>query len=222
MTHDELLNAIFEGKRPALYAQMADWIKASRRYKAFAETYQGKIRKKLRNAADAEYLLDVACELEAAYRLLQDPHSDVTYEKYNADKRRGPDFTVTYRTSTVFNLEVTRLRPALPAELAPRLGEILFEKLGQMPPGMINVLLISGTGDEVAIGEAVRSLKLLADQKQEHIFTRRGFKDAKDFLNQLARLSAVLLREGEQSALWLNPVAKHPLPKPVATLLRRS
>lgn len=221
MTPDELLRAIFEGKRPALYAQMADWVKASRRYRAFAENYRDKIRKKLRSAADAEYLLDVACELETAYRLLVDKRLEVTYEKYAAEKQRGPDFTVAYRVNTLFNLEVTRLRATAPAELVPKLAETVCEKLGQMPPGAANVLLIVGTDDAAAIADAVKALKLLADQKQEQVFTRRDFKNARDFLNQLARLSAVLLRDGEQTALWHNPTAKHPLPKDIANLLLR-
>jgi hypothetical protein len=51
-TVDELLDYIFEGKKPALYPEFERWIRGSRRFKAFATTFRSKIRSKLKTARD--------------------------------------------------------------------------------------------------------------------------------------------------------------------------
>lgn len=49
---DDLLNAIFDGEKPPLYAEFETWARESRRFKAFAITYASKIRAKLKNVRD--------------------------------------------------------------------------------------------------------------------------------------------------------------------------
>jgi sarcosine oxidase gamma subunit len=79
------------------------------------------------------------------------------------------------------------------------------------------------------LAAAGKQIKLLADQKQEAFFTRRGFASAADFLRQYAKLSAVIARRTDGAArqseallLWLNPNARHPLPKDIQTALERA
>ena len=52
MTIAELINAIFETQVPFWQDQFEEWVRSSRRFRAFAETYRDKIRKKLRNVRD--------------------------------------------------------------------------------------------------------------------------------------------------------------------------
>jgi len=113
MIVDELLKHIFSGgdlSSPAF----SRWIKSSERFKVFAEKYRNKIRKKVtgaqKDSVPDEKLKDVLFELEMAYLMLKDGRFlEVEYEKYREENERGPDFTVTYETGTVFNVEVRRI-----------------------------------------------------------------------------------------------------------------
>ncbi|MDP9484068.1 MAG: hypothetical protein M3P84_12705, partial [Chloroflexota bacterium] len=89
--------------------ELREWLAASARFRAFAEAHRDKIRKKLRTAAGTDALRDVRAELRVAWLLLSDPRIELAFEAYGSG-RGGPDFTVTYRGTGSFNLEVTRLR----------------------------------------------------------------------------------------------------------------
>jgi len=137
---DELLAYGRAGAPPHTLTPLDRWLRNSPRFAAFAETYRDKIRKKLRAARDDEGLRDVLCELETAYCLLREPRFDVAYEAHAITKTRAPDLTLTYRTHTVMNVEVARVRSqtALDAE---RLLNLVCGKLGQMLAGSVNVLV---------------------------------------------------------------------------------
>src|SRR5881394_122389 len=107
---DELLDSIFDDKRPTFYADVASWLRDSRRFRAFVVTYRTKIRAKFKNARDDGGMNDVRAELATAALLLRDEQFTLEYEKYTAAKLRGPDFTVTFKTHTPFNIEVRRIR----------------------------------------------------------------------------------------------------------------
>ncbi|MDE3229532.1 MAG: hypothetical protein KGO05_06600, partial [Chloroflexota bacterium] len=144
-----------------------------------------------------------------------------------AEKQRGPDFTVTFKGHIVFNIEARRLRAPI---TAGRLGDAICGKLGQMPPSAINVLLV-GMDDSAAAspdGPAImRALIRRAEARRDDYFAERGFRDARDFLRALQRLSALLLcpawdaTPAPSPALWLNPQARFPLPTDAQKLLRR-
>ena len=85
---DDLLAYLFDGSEHVLYAQVESFIRASRPFRAFAETYRDKIRKKLRIAKDAEGLQDLRLELEIAYLLVQERKFKVEYEKHGVGKQR--------------------------------------------------------------------------------------------------------------------------------------
>ncbi len=222
----ELLAAIFGSETHLLREACAEWIASSRPFRAFLEANAGKIRKKTRQASDVESLRDLLLEIDAAYHLLADRRVALVYERYLADKMRGPDFTVTYKGHIVFNVEVRRLRA--PSQAA-KLGEVICEKLRQMPSNAINVLLI-GAGPSASVDlDSAATIKLLiqrAEARQADFFIERGYRDARDFLRALQRLSALLLRAnwGEASpssaALWLNPQASRPLPADAQKLLQ--
>lgn len=221
MTASEVLEAIFESERHTLYPTLAAWIKGERRYRAFAERYRGKMRSKLRNATGQEATADLRFEFEVAYWLLQEPRFEVAYETFEA-RQGGPDYTVSYRVNTRFNVEVRRIRRAEAGdERVRKLVETLTDKARQMPPNAINLLVVSdgsAAGDDVAAAGTI--LRLLAERKNEEFFTNRGYKSAADFLKQYRQMSAVLMK-AESGAVWLNSLAKHPLPKDVALALER-
>lgn len=101
--------------------------------------------------------------------------------------------------------------------------------LGQMLPGMINVLAItthSSTHDELDLEQALDSLGERAANGDDQFFINKRFRGTADFITQLERLSGILLvgayfpvRSGP-TVLWSNNKAKFPLTKDVGNLLQ--
>lgn len=227
MTDSELLATIFGGEHHPLREACAGWMVSSRPFRGFLEENAGKIRKKARQAGDAESLRDLQLEMRAAYHVLADRRVALTYERYLAEKQRGPDFTVTFKSHIVFNVEARRLRAPV---TDGRLTEAICGKLGQMPPSAINVLLVGldPGGPTEPNGHAImRALILRAEAKRDTFFAERGFRDARDFLRALQRLSVLLLCPAWDASpppspiLWLNPQARFPLPPDAQKLLCR-
>src|SRR6185369_2610002 len=103
---------------------------------------------------DENGMNDLRAELETAALLLREERFTLEYEKYAALKQRGPDFTVTFKTHTPFNVEVRRIRSLeLDDENAEaRIGKlmsVLCEKVRQMPPSIVNLLwLVPASGED--------------------------------------------------------------------------
>jgi hypothetical protein len=226
-TLDDLLDTIFDRRQPPLRAELAAWLRDSRRFLAFVSAHQTKIRAKVKNAADEAAGQDVRAELATAALLLSEERFSLEYEKYAAAKQRGPDFTVTYRTHTPFNVEVRRLRAAeREAGDAPwqnKLMAVLADKVGQMPPSSVNLLWLVAPGElsQADLAAAVARLRQLAESKTEAYFTRRGYASAAAFLRQLRQLSAVVLAQPGQKTTWLNPIARHKAPSEIITAIQR-
>jgi hypothetical protein len=229
MLIDELLSYLFEGQPHILTSPMAAWLTDSRRFAAFVNTFSSKIRKKIRATQGTESLLDLQLELETAYLLLREPALSVVYEPLPIRQSRGPDFAVSYTTSTNFMLEVTRLRTT--QDIEERLADMVCSKLGQLPPQRSNVLLV-GVETMSITQETLRAVMLRLQQRVERADTsfvqRYGFLDRADFFQHYLRLSELLMRgsnlqaAGEALISWLNPQAKYPLPGKVRTALYRS
>ncbi|HLJ81815.1 MAG TPA: hypothetical protein VKT52_10040, partial [Ktedonobacterales bacterium] len=117
----------------------------------------------------------------------------------------------------------------------------LCDKLRQLPPSVSNVLVIYSTSGESGeerqrapfdVGAATAQLRSAAERKDEAFFTRRGLDGARDYLRQLPKLSAVVVRGGEETvsdgaaplamASWMNPQARHPLAPDLRNALLRS
>jgi hypothetical protein len=225
---DDLLKHIFDGKKPALYPEFEGWVRGSRRFKVFATTYRDKIRAKLKNARDEGGMKDVRAELETAALLLREERFTLEYEKYAATKQRGPDFTVTFKTHTPFNIEVRRIRSLEldDADAEARIGKlmaVLCDKVGQMPPTIVNLLWLIPEHEvsEADLTRAVTTLRQLAERKAEDFFTRRGFESAADFLKRYRQLSGIILRQSGESVLWLNSLAKYKAPPEIMTAIQR-
>jgi len=226
---DDLVAYLFGTGHSSLADEAGPWVAASPRFRAFAETYRDKIRKKARGVRDEEGRRDLKFELAIAVRLLAERRFALEYESYGAG-RRAPDFRVTFRSQVRFNVEVRRLRRRAPTPDAPsdpaRLVRAVCDKLGQLPPAMINVLVLGAEGPSSAadaLAPAMLRLQDRAAQKDEVLFLQRGFAGARDFLRKYQRLSGAMCLAGEPGALraslWRNPQARHPLPANLARAL---
>lgn len=216
---DELLDYIFDGRKVAFYPEFEGWLRESRRFRAFVTPYRSKIRAKLKNTRDADGLADLRAELETAALLLRDTRFTVEYEKYAPLKQRGPDFTVLYRANTPFNVEVRRVRAIDFADeddnaRAGRLIGVMMDKVGQMPPGILNLLWLVAeseiTSDDLA--RMTNELRRLVERKDDGFFTRHGFDNAADFQKQYARMSGMVIRYSGINFCRPNPMARQKIP----------
>jgi hypothetical protein len=219
-TVERLARDLFDRLEEPLAEEVAEWLAASPRFRAFAEAHRDKIRKKLRGASDVEARRDVRSELSVARLLLADRRITLAFEAYGSGKG-GPDFTVTLGGERPFNLEVTRLRGA-PA--ATGFTRSLLTKLRQLPPGTPNALLVAIEGQDagaIDLAAATRALRARADGKDEAFFARQGFDGTRGFYDRFLRLGAVfVLCEGAigdaRTALWTNRSARIALPQRAA------
>ena len=225
---DDLLNSIFDGTNRALYRDFEGWVRSSRRFKAFATSYRTKIRAKLKSVRDAEGMQDLRSELETAVLLLREERFTLEYEKYAASKQRGPDFTVTFKTHTPFNVEVRRMRgPELvEGEAEARLWKLLAvvsDKVAQMPPSIVNLLWLAPEREasEADLDDAMAVLRQLGERKADAFFAHYGYDSAADFLKQYGRLSGIVLRRSRGDVVWLNPLARHKVSPEILTALQR-
>jgi hypothetical protein len=240
MPTSDLLPYIFSNTRLPLAVEFRRWVEGSPRFRVFAETYRDKIRKKVRGITEAEGYRDLQAELATAYFLVGVRRFVVEYEKYGVGKQRGPDFSVTYKTHVRFDVEVTRLRGTAVGGAGGEAGKVantLCAKLAQLPPSMMNVLVLvvdegvfsgdetlAGSGEVVESGlrSAVALVQERAERKDEEFFVRRGFVGVRDFHRYYGRLSAIRLVAPEgPPVLWVQPQARHPLPVDLANILRR-
>ncbi|HLK61303.1 MAG TPA: hypothetical protein VKU00_32435 [Chthonomonadaceae bacterium] len=211
--------------------RITTWITQSRRFYAFALDNRSKIRKKLRTAVTPESLQSTLLELEVAHYFLADRRCLVEYERYGLGKGRSPDLTVTFRARTLLNLEVTLVKDPTPEtpQWEGKLIGIVCDKLGQMPPESLNVLVASAergslTLEEVA--QAMQRLKERIEKREGELLSRWGFAVPADFFKQFQRLSGIVVwqREehamGEGKGLWVNPQARRPLPTEIVALLK--
>jgi hypothetical protein len=210
---------LFGADQVWLAAEVGPWLATSPRFRAFAEAYRDKIRKKVRGLRDDESRRDLAFELAIARRLLTERRFAVEYESYGADVR-APDFRVTFRSRVRFNVEVRRLRRSTPSPGAAAgqssLIRAVVDKLGQLPPAMINVLILGSDGGSSGAETLVPAMLWLqerAAQKEDALFVERGFTGSRDFLRHYQRLSCALWLVdepgGPRATLWRNPQARH-------------
>ena len=245
MLTDELLVHIFDGRPHILSDVMVEWLAASRRFTAFVNTFRDKIRKKLRVTQDQESILDLRLELETAYLLLQEPRLSLEYEPPQSDKKRSPDFAVTFTTSMTFMVEVTRLRAdqksayvdpggetraQTPNTMQERLADGLCSKLSQLSPQRSNILLIGVDALNLTQAE-IHAMMLRLQQRVERndaqFLQRYSFRDRAQFFNHYQRLSEVLVRSSDfdgsgATIAWINSQARYPLPGKVRTALYRT
>ncbi len=234
MLTDDLLVSLFDGQPHVLAPLLADWLAASRRFAAFVSANETKIRKKLRSTRDPEALRDLQLELETAYLLLRERTLSLVYEPQPGKLGRHPDFAVSYTTSLVFMVEVTRVRGGRASAAADAnasgLYDMICSKLRQLAQHSCNLLVV-GIQAELPDASELRSAMLRFQQRaaanDTAIVQRPGFRDRSEFFQYYYRLSGILMRRaplqlGDPIVVWDNPQGKYPLPSRVRTALSRS
>jgi len=217
---EALLGYLFLADQQDLASEVRGWLVGSRSFRAFAETYRDKIRKKARGTRDDEARRDLGFELAVAALLLGERRLGLEYEPYGVGKR-APDLRVTFR-SLRFNVEARRLRGSAGAA---RLARTVCDKIGQLPTSMINVLVLGTETPATAarvLGEATGWLQEHAADGDDAAFRERGFTGVRDFLRHYRRLSGVLWLDqngAPPAELWTNRSARHPLPAELAHAL---
>lgn len=221
---NDLLDTLFAGA-PELREWCERWSAASPRFPAFLDQHHDKIRKKLRSLADSDGRRDLAAELLTAACLLSEPKFTLTYEPYAASKIRGPDFTALYKSHTPVSVEVKRIR----GQTQPgKWADVLCDKLRQLPPSVMNALVIYGepAADARApfdVAGAMSRIRAAAESKEETFFTRRGLEGGRDYVRQSLKLSGLFYRAGGAPLVgWSNPQARHPLSADLRAALARS
>ncbi len=217
------------GSAELLSGELLRWMEASSRFTTFVETYRDKVRKKIRSSPEPESLLDLRSELETAYRLLCDRHFALIYEPYASAKKRSPDFSVSYRANLLFNIEVARLRVEEPevgrmdfSRKEGRILRIFLYKLGQMQPGVPNLLAVHTHVDLVAalnLNRLMRAVKLKVEGKDASFYALSRYPNPAAFYKDFLHLSGIVLWASAPAALapqvWPNKQSRPGLPEKV-------
>ena len=227
--HSQEISSYILGSEPhPLTMALSSWL-SSPRFAAFAELHRDKIRKKVRSRTDDESLADLRAELGIAALLLRDKRVVLQYERYYAERLRGPDFSASIGDGRRFDVEVSRLRGQADATPVYRLAGTLCDKVGQLRPGLVNIIAVVCDTPSIAPttpAEAARQLMERATNRDEGFFARHGYRDLRDFHRDYLRLSAVLIRyiaadgSGSTITIWANPQTRQPLPPEMVALLR--
>lgn len=105
-------------------------------------------------------------------------------------------------------------------------GDAICDKIEQMMPNMINILVISTNSSSHEwrnLLEAIYSLKTLIHENNESFFIRKGFHGISDFIEKSKKLSGILFRsiwldsKHERNRLWLNNQAICEIPEEIQT-----
>jgi hypothetical protein len=227
MTARELIEYLRADSERDSFSPLDGWIAESRRFRAFAENNRSKIRKKIRTAAIPEGSRSVMLELEVARRFVEDRGCEVDYERFGQGTVRGPDLSVIFGGRTVVNLEVTQVQlpGGEPSACEEKLTRVVCHKLGQMPPGELNVLVLAAEGAAVKMEDvtaAMKRLKERVERRDGELLARIGFAEPAEFLKSFRRLSGIMVWPHEpstRSVLWLNPEARPAISAPVAARL---
>jgi hypothetical protein len=220
-----LVDELLGGAAHPLAGELGGWFEDRGRFRAWAEANGPKIRKKVRGAGtDPGSLEDLRAELAVAWRLLADRRMDVAFEAYGSG-RGGPDFTVTYRATTRFNVEVTRLRGEPDGDA---LASVVLGKLRQLPPSVANVLVLAvgRPVDGDAMATAVAALRSAADAREARILARAGVVSSRAFYDRFLRLGAAIAwsdaAPAPSAAAWPNPGARISVPPPALRALTQA
>ncbi len=240
MSIDELLLQVVGDDPHTLAPLLRQWMATSRRFRAFAEQYQTKIRSKLRSPTDRESLQDLLLELEIARWLLQEKRFQVIYEGLGLRNSPAPDFTVHFTTKTLFHVEVTRIHANTGEQEsdARKVLYVILGKLGQLKAGASNLLMIGLASDRVAsltVAESMKYLKRQIELGDPALLARGQFATPAAFFKQYRALSGILFYTLPHSPphsslavsataatlLWLNPDAIYPLLPQIQTSLQQ-
>ena len=117
---------------------------------------------------------------------------------------------------------LTGVEPLFYSQKEPyKFSNTIFEKLSQMVPGMINVIICStasSTHEREDLLDAIRSINSLIKKMDDDFFVRNGFKAVSDFLDHTKHLTAILFKgiwfnaSQPPNLLWCNSKAECQIP----------
>ena len=111
-----------------------------------------------------------------------------------------------------------------------KISDSIFEKLGQIIPGMVNVIICtsnSSTHEREDLHDAIGSINTLISKNDEGFFIQKGFEGIQDFLSYTKNLSGIMFRStwSEQAralnSLWCNKQAENQIPEPIREYLSK-
>jgi hypothetical protein len=109
-----------------------------------------------------------------------------------------------------------------------KFGDAIFEKLGQMISGSINILVVtsdSSTHEDGDLREALFSIEELLRENNERFFVKKGFTGISDFISQRQNLSGILYKSAwtnmskPSNFLWCNDDAANKIPDEIGIFL---
>ena len=219
----DLIAYLFDDHPPPPSSRLTQWMESSPRFTIFVDTYRDKVRKKIRLTPEWESFLDLLGELQVAYCLLNDRRLAVAYEPYVSAKNRSPDFAVTYRDNLVFNIEVARMRVKRDGmdndsilnridftQKEEHLQYILLNKLGQMQPGMANLLVIRTRKmlvEWIDLARFMQTVKSKAEAQDPTFYEHSGYRNPAAYYRAFLRLSGIVLW-GTSTQDWVNKQAR--------------
>jgi hypothetical protein len=214
------------GAPAAVSNELAAWVGGSNHMRRFVDANGAKVRRKLREARDVDAQRDVRAELLVAACLLADRRFELAYEAAGAS-RAGPDFVVTFRGVSRFNVEVTRRRGAADAAA---IADAVLAKLRQLPPSVPNVLVVAVERqiDPEEVRAAMAALRARADARDAAVLARAGAAHPKAFYERFLRLAAIVAwaesapQPEERAATWLNPSARIALDRAAIAAVTRA
>lgn len=143
MTDKELIDDILGSRQHDISDDLMHWLTTCPEFRSFLYDYHPKIKKKIKCAETDEDLKDTRFELEVAYLFLLDNSFELKYEKCETDNSRTPDFSIMFKQSINFNVEVKRIRETDSGMRLKNILKIIEDRIREIPSGLsasINVI----------------------------------------------------------------------------------
>lgn len=186
MNKQQIIDYIIEVDNKTISKAMNYWLDSCDRFNDFTFKYRDKIRRKVRGAKTDEDLEDVRFELEIPWLFLSDERFDIEYEKFGDLTKRAPDFTVCFKGTTEFNIEVKRIREGSLGSSYEDLISEIAEEIRKIPSSLGFSLDVTSLDNETCIVKRMKTKKneiitfikatILAEEKKIAYDTRREYR----------------------------------------------
>ena len=143
MTDKQLIDDILGGRQHYISGDLMHWLTKCPKFGNFLHANHLKIKNKIKCASTDEDLKDTRFELEVAYLFLLDNSFELKYEKREAGNSRTPDFSIMFKQSINFNVEVKRIREADLGKRLKKFLAVIEDRIREIPSGLsasINVV----------------------------------------------------------------------------------
>ncbi|MBM4055649.1 MAG: hypothetical protein FJ264_13510 [Planctomycetes bacterium] len=138
MNDNQIIRDIFGVKQHHISNYLIGWLSTCPKFRTFLTTHKDKIRSKIKRANTDEDLEDIRFELEVAYLFLLNLNNDIEleYEKYGTRNSRSPDFSIVFKQTLNFNVEVKRIRETDPGIRLKNILKVIEDRIRKIPSGL--------------------------------------------------------------------------------------